>query len=694
MASDKLTSELKKEINGLIEVANKSGNVASAGRRILDSLRDAGITLKVPQLDPRMLCVHRQNRDGLGVSWVRVHKLLDDVLDVGFTFSAVEVIATEVCDEDIAFNKKLMEQAGGKLGELSGMERFASLLGSHTNFMLRAIVGNVPHEHESSKDITSDGKLDLAKCMAVDRILHDACTKGLEVTIVPLWLVKEMPAIPDLLQKLGNTKLEGGEPEFQVIWRIWTYISSAEIANGYHTFEDIKARIMASKPACKASIPSMYQFARKFAGDGGHALKTVVDTAYNHAPHDRTLCSTLMQQLSETGKLPYLLLNVRHGLLLAAYMHNCVTASHLKLVLAKEFTATAKNVDAFMVKLEAKVPKDAKNNFKVRELLALANMHEVLNVCNIKIKTGQRFQNTNDVGHWYCTELGQITSCNIENEFTAPSHAEAPVHASHAEARLWTQASSVELQLQEKGFKAGIVVEKKAEGGPLRGNFVKLLNDNNAEVVLTTGLSLEVPVSELLDDVWNISSSSVADVIKDIVCKPMALMSGVDVACARSRLTLELVKWSSDVMSQDHVEVKAVGTKKEVHSLEHFQKNKLVLVPSTIRFTHIADMKSSKATHIAMCKSICFSMSQMTDDISPFFVVGAPQRDDKAANMIMKVRTIDDMKFPYMTNQVVLKPGDKLLLDNTTCKRKLVDDSAPASKAKAKAKAKAKVAVS
>ena len=85
----------------------------------------------------------------------------------------------------IAFNKKLCEDSGGLIPPINEISmRYASLAGSHTNAMLRAL----RHEalHPQSGPLCVDGHLSLARVEAIDAGFAEAARCGMRWKVISL----------------------------------------------------------------------------------------------------------------------------------------------------------------------------------------------------------------------------------------------------------------------------------------------------------------------------------------------------------------------------------------------------------------------------------------------------------------------------------------------------------------------------
>ena len=164
-------------INVLIDRALSGTSMVKSAEGILTLLRKEQVLLQL-RLTPKMVGVHPRNRDGVGVAVREVHSLLADILDTGFVPSLVSALAFEVTGpEELEFNRKLIEPAGGQLGVADVAQmRYLSVCGSHTNFVLRLFVDSV--EHSQNQQVTVNGRLSQDALRLADTAFFQLCRRG------------------------------------------------------------------------------------------------------------------------------------------------------------------------------------------------------------------------------------------------------------------------------------------------------------------------------------------------------------------------------------------------------------------------------------------------------------------------------------------------------------------------------------
>ena len=206
-------------INVLIDRALSGTSMVKSAEGILTLLRKEQVLLQL-RLTPKMVGVHPRNRDGVGVAVREVHSLLADILDTGLVPSLVSALAFEVTGpEELEFNRKLIEPAGGQLGVADVAQmRYLSVCGSHTNFVLRLFVDSV--EHSQNQQVTVNGRLSQDALRLADTAFFQAVQEGVVWEIIPSWIALQFPRLPEILQQVGNTSLNRGESEMQMLQRL------------------------------------------------------------------------------------------------------------------------------------------------------------------------------------------------------------------------------------------------------------------------------------------------------------------------------------------------------------------------------------------------------------------------------------------------------------------------------------------
>ena len=215
--------------------------------------------------------VHPSNRDGFGVAHRDVHRLLNLVAEVGYDENQVCAWCIEVnhLEEPMVtkFNEDLVRQSGGAIPAFPHPPRYASLSASHTNQMLRACLHQCPHQ-DNERVLTCEGLLDMSRIASQDPALARAVKEGIRWRVVSHVVAMEIPTLPRVIQSAMNAAqaIARAEHEFQIFRRI----SNEVAADPTVKWNDIKAKLLASKPLCALACPHMFSFLSKFGR--GHGL--------------------------------------------------------------------------------------------------------------------------------------------------------------------------------------------------------------------------------------------------------------------------------------------------------------------------------------------------------------------------------------------------------------------------------------
>jgi hypothetical protein len=238
-----------------------------ATRSILQLLKDASISVQM-RVVPTLVGVHKNNRDGLGVSGVDTMRLLSNIYDLGFSESEVHAIAVEADDQDRQFNERLMTSCSLPPYNNIASIKYVSLSASHTNQALRCAISGAKHEDAR---LCIDGKLSVDKIEQKDPQLAEACRNGLLWTILPSSLCHKHPSLPQLLQGAMNSTshISRSETELQVLRKLHNFMMEERRRvgpAGKIDFGEVKRKTLLSKPQCASSLAHMFQFILKTAG--------------------------------------------------------------------------------------------------------------------------------------------------------------------------------------------------------------------------------------------------------------------------------------------------------------------------------------------------------------------------------------------------------------------------------------------
>lgn len=264
-----LSQEVKTALEQFIKQAENGGHVAAMSN-MFQYLKAHNLCY-THRVNPSLVHVHPQNRDGIGVYPTEVRTLLSDIGDAGWSWSEVKAIATEVPSLDRSvedFNRQLVANSNGLLPEVRpGTVKYASLSATHTNMVLRLFAAAEKHPDER---FTTSGTLSMEKLSKHDPAFEDAVRHGLHWEILSSEVLVAFPELAGLIQLTANTsgQLQRKETELQLAKRIfgcWQRQSQVN-PSGCVSFNDVKRDLMRSKPACMDSLSSLFRFVLQFGG--------------------------------------------------------------------------------------------------------------------------------------------------------------------------------------------------------------------------------------------------------------------------------------------------------------------------------------------------------------------------------------------------------------------------------------------
>ena len=265
--------------------------------------------------------VHRENRDGLGISASHVHDLVSNIASIGFSAAefrgvAIEIPPTQEGEALRSFNRKVIEESNGRLPP-AGNLRFASIVGSHANQAAKCFWYQVAHCDEK---LTVDNRLSLEKLKAVDAGWHRAIQEGMQWLIISHAVPAEFQQYTSLAQAAGNSAMQiaSAEGEMQLARRVNTAIANFLKRTSRTTvnYGDISQEILRSKPPNAACLPHIFSFVLKCGGGSGEEsfLSRTERFVRGHGVSNRSLGTDVWQALSADCKGPNQHVAFRHML--------------------------------------------------------------------------------------------------------------------------------------------------------------------------------------------------------------------------------------------------------------------------------------------------------------------------------------------------------------------------------------------
>ena len=309
------------------------------------------------RIRPQFVHVHTANRDGFGLSANDVHSLCSDISECGWEWNQVRAICAELSPAEIpaveAFNRQLVGDdtvsANLRLAPVvEGTVKYASLSASHTNQVLRLFAANCLHEGDP--DLLVQGRLSIHQLQAKDPAFADAVEQGLWWCVVSQEVMSEYPQLASMMQQANNTgaQLQRKEPELQLCRRllaVWQQESKSKPGKQIQ-YQDVKVKILRTKPTCAPAVPHMWAFMMKFGGGAqGQEMRSTEEFVKGAGASQRSLGAEVWDSLSLPGKGGELLLRARHAALRLAYVdEKPLTANEIKRMLKANDVVTAEKL--------------------------------------------------------------------------------------------------------------------------------------------------------------------------------------------------------------------------------------------------------------------------------------------------------------------------------------------------------------
>ena len=310
----------REELRKIIEKA-KDGALVQQMQVAFELLQTEGLCY-VQRISSALIGVSRENRDGAGVIWKDVYKLLGEISKVGYNAQNANNICVEVEHADretYAFNQRLSKMAGGRLPPLAMTMRYASLSGSHLNVAMRCLLAEMEIADEDSviPELCHDKRLSLEKLKNLDRRFHQAVTEGMEWRVISSVVCVEFPDFPQLVQASANCAQHIAKPEadLQLMKRMSGMIARSD--KDSLSFNDLQSALLRSRPLNATAAPRIFGFLMAYSG--GKTGKFFAETEMfvrGEGMGSRLLPCNVYEALQADGKPssnPFLLL--RHAML-------------------------------------------------------------------------------------------------------------------------------------------------------------------------------------------------------------------------------------------------------------------------------------------------------------------------------------------------------------------------------------------
>lgn len=235
------------------------------------------------ELCPDVLLVHPENRSKLGVNPFNVHRTGAYIKKAGADFKELSnAVAFELSpntadrDQQISFNKKLVEHSGGMMAPVNGSERFLTVSCGHTSQFCKAARVHCTTPQLTLQD--ADGKLSIDHVAKDDPKFKVMLTIGWTWTIIPWQAAEQWPELPDLAQRALNASnsVASKASELEVASSIAEF-AQLQAKTGPIDWKQCAEAAGSTAPSCKTYIATISDYVRKFGGGEGAPMVQYLD---------------------------------------------------------------------------------------------------------------------------------------------------------------------------------------------------------------------------------------------------------------------------------------------------------------------------------------------------------------------------------------------------------------------------------
>ena len=678
-----LSAEIKVQLQSFLQEAADGDKLVKVVENTLDYLRKHHL-VSTMKLEPKLVGVHPSNRDGYGVNPQDVLDLVDSIVDVGFVKGRVHAVGVEVESQHVRdWNSSLFASANGFLGSMEpNLLKVTSICGSHTNSALRLFLDAVPHSNEI---VCTGGRLSLEMLKARDPAFYEAAIDGLSWDVISATVAQELPEILDLISRSGNTSLQRGEHELQVLRRLHGMYCKMEASGQKPSWASLKKVILASKPKCATSVPHMFSFCLKASGghEGVHLRETELFVR-GCCPSSRQLGPDLWQALAMDikGHSSEAVASVRHSLVKSAYVRQNVSVTDCR-KLAANFTRV-KEADELMLAVRAMLKEEVGDYLQMATMVqALGSMDMCIisMLLGLKVKDEKNYKTVFGVAHDFTMVASELSGKRLPLKWA--SFAEAT--AAPAAAAKACSSAPVMLELDEhgglknamgllaaRGYELGSDVRRRADKTVGKIQDVK---DGFVYIQLSSGDVAKESIDKILGNEWVVfKPKDEAQVLEDLSLYGPKTNPDHEGFMMIAEIAMQLRLLGQQESGTDKL---ALETKphKHLQVLQDIGKGKLMLVPTTSKIIHKAAGQANvfevetKWTMDARKFFLCSSCVLPKDDakikplIVPFFFVNYTEEEDEANVKLIQVQAEkgSSIKFPVFKNTKKLVVGDVLL---------------------------------
>ncbi|CAE7205807.1 unnamed protein product [Symbiodinium sp. CCMP2592] len=597
-----LSADLVADISFKLQQAQEGDRLVKTVHAAISQLESQGHVYTM-QLQPTMVGISSQNRDGSGINPVDVHDLLGDIVQAGWLDARVQAIAHEPTgQEDIDWNVRLFQSMHDRCGPLEPtMIKALSLAGSHTNSVLRCFHYEVMHEGDET--VCHDGRLSMELLRKHDPDFARAVREGVVWKILSKHVAAQLPQLLGLVQRMGNATLHRGEHELQLMRRLhqtWVQMSS----QGSVDFLALKSKVTTGKSVHGKSMPHLYSFVLKTAGGTDPFLLNETETFVRlHSPSTRSLGPGFWEKVSADVKGSNQFPRFRHAMVKLAYCKEAVGSAECKKMLHKDSTASVKEADTIMStwrKLVTALPDGAELLMKpeVQTCLSYGDMSLAAFTLNVMLpgEDLKKYKTSQSLAHDLVLILEGILKTDLNGPWAAHKVADSgeasgskQVGAPMAIMRELSSDGSVKdsaVMMAESGFSVGQYVRRKADQETGQVTAIEL---GRVKLKQPSGSVVRVSIDSFLAGHWQVyTPKPEPQTVDDLsVYSPLNFPEyerQMLLACLYMDMHELMQKHDTNPMLQKlRVTLKP---RKSVQATAFIPKNKLIMVPMGLTIKH------------------------------------------------------------------------------------------------------------
>ncbi|CAE7216954.1 unnamed protein product [Symbiodinium sp. CCMP2592] len=602
-----LSHEVKVQLQSFLEEAADGEKMVKVVEATLDLLRKNHL-LSTMKLEPKL----------------DVLDLVDSIIDVGFVKGRVHAVGVEVESQHLRdWNSNLFASANGGLGSMEP---------------------------------------DLLKTR--DPAFHEAATEGLSWDVISAAVAREVPEILELVSRSGNTSLQRGEHELQVLRRIHGLYCKMQASGQTPSFASLKKQKLASKPKCGVSVPHMYSYCLKCSG--GHEAVHLKETELfvrACCPSSRQLGPDLWQALAMEikGHSSEAVACFRNGLVKSAYVRQNVSVGDCR-KLAANFTKV-KEADEVMLAVRAMLTEQLGEWKDAGLVKALATMDMCMcgMVLGLKQKGEKDYRTLQAVAHDFCLVAQELTGRTLPLKWQGFAEATAAPAAAKAS----SSSAPVLLELDEHGAIKNPLGLLESRGYALGSNVRRRADKTTGKIQdvkgglvyiqLDSGDVATESIDKILGNEWAVfTPKSEAEVLEDLSIYSPSTNVELQAFMLQAEIARQLQKLFDEQSSG--IDKLALQTKpqKQLQASQDI-KGKVTLVPLTSKTLHKG---SSQASWFEVTTD--WTMDARKFYLIPFFFVNYTEDEDEANVKLqpMQAEKSSSIKIPVFKSTKKIAAGE------------------------------------